>query len=101
PKPASSEDWSHIRRYKPVGYESRYIGSRNEVGRDTLDIEKVDDRKIKFLIDTIDDSDRVCTLAREAISTNDAPRDFVFAHGKKCRLHLKVSEDAMSVHVTD
>jgi len=101
PKPASSEDWNHIRRYKPVGYEYRYMNSYNSATRDTLDIEKVNDRKIKFLIDTVDDSDRPCRLAREASSTNDDPRDFVFALGKKCRLHLKVSEDAMSIDVTD
>ena len=101
PKPASSEDWSHIRRYKPVGYEIRYVNSHNEVVRDTVDIEKVDDRKIKFLIETIDERDHVCRLAWEAIATKDDPRDFVFAHGKKCQLRLKVSEDAMSLRVTD
>ncbi len=101
PKPASSEDWSHIRLRKPVGYEYRYMNHHNEAVRDTLDIEKVNERKIKFTIDTMDDSDRICRLAREANASKDSPLDFVFAHGKKCRLHLKVAADGKSIRVTD
>ncbi len=101
PTPASSEDWSHIRLHKPVGYEYRYLNRFNEAVRDTLDIEKVNERKIKFTIDTMDDSDRICRLAREANASKDNPLDFVFAHGKKCRLHLKVAADGKSIRVTD
>ena len=101
PTPVSSEDWSHIRLHKPAGYEYRYMNSHNEAVRDTLDIEKVSDPRIKFIIDTMDDSDRVCRLAREASASKDNPLDFVFAHGKKCRLHLKVAADGKSIRVTD
>jgi hypothetical protein len=101
PKPASSEDWSHIHLHKPVGYEHRYMNSDNDAVRDTLDIEKVSDRRINFIIDTMDDSGRACRLAREASATKDNPLDFVFPHGKKCRLHLKVAADGKSIRVTD
>ena len=101
PKPALSEDPFQIKLNNPIKYEYKFIGLYNDPIRDTLDIEKVNERKIKFRICTVDDHARVCELSNEAYAGKGNRNDFVFVYGKYCRLHFKMSGDAESIVTFD
>lgn len=94
-----AENPNPIELKNSIKYSNAYIDKYNNKVVSPLEIEKINDNKIEFIIETVV-NEHVCDLSGTGYSTSKNKNDFVFIY-HDCQLHLIISDDSNTISLSD
>jgi len=99
PHTVLAEDPNPIKLNKPIKYTNMGMDKYNNKAVSVLEIEQIDNRKIKFVMETVF-NEHVCDVSGVARSKAENEKDFEFVY-EKCHLHLVFSHADNTITSSD